>query len=488
MRSRSDGLRRAAVAAFVAGLCAAGCAVGPKYVKPAEPTSPAYKETPPGEAGKDWTQAAPADAVQRGEWWRIFGDATLDHLETSLTAANQNLKIADAQYRQARAAVRSARAAYVPQIGVAGSITPGTQSANRPLRNPQAARSSTDFLALGDVSYEPDFWGRIGRTVEASRAEAQATAADLELARLSLHAECAIDYFALRGLDAQKALLDSTVAAYQRALELAQNRYAGGLASGADVAQAQTQLESTRAQAIDLDAARAQLQHAIAVLIGQPPATFSLAAQPLTTPPPAIPPGVPSQLLERRPDIAAAERQIAAANANLGLASTAFYPLLTLTASGGFESGSIGDWFKGLSAFWMAGPAAALTVFDGGRRRARVEQARAAYDQTVAGYRETVLQAFQEVEDNLATLRVLQQEAQTQAAAVNAAQRSLTLATNRYRGGVTSYLEVTVAQTVALTNERTAVGILTRQMTASVLLVKALGGGWNTAQLPAGHN
>jgi NodT family efflux transporter outer membrane factor (OMF) lipoprotein len=478
-------VRRSLAALLAIAACGAGCTVGPRYVRPVDTAPPAYKEVPPAEAGRDWQVAAPADAVQRGEWCRIFGDSTLDTLEAQLTGANQNLKIAQAQFLQARALVRSARAAYLPQVGATAGITPQTQSANRPLRNAQATRSYTDYLAAGDVAYEPDLWGRIGRTVEARAAEAQASAADLELARLSLHAECAINYFALRGLDAQKRLLASTVAAYQRALELTQNRYAGGLASGADVAQAQTQLETTRAALIDLDIDRAQLEHAIAVLLGHSPADFSIAPNPLAAPPPAIPPGLPSALLERRPDIAAAERRVAAANAEIGLTSAAYYPLVTLTGSGGFESGSIGSWLKGLSAFWMAGPAAALTIFDGGRRRAAAEQARAAYDQSVAAYRETVLEAFEEVEDNLAALRVLEQEARTEAAAVEAAQRSLTLATNRYRGGVTSYLEVTVAQTAALANQRAAVGILTRQMTASVLLVKALGGGWDAAQLHA---
>jgi len=480
--------RRAGAAALLAaGTLWAGCAIGPKYVRPAVAVPPAYKETPPGETGHDWVAAQPADTAHRGTWWTVFHDRTLDRLEAGLTASNQNLKAAAAQFLQARALVRAARSAYLPQIVAGASITPGAESGTKPLRSPLAARSYTDYLVGGDVAYEPDVWGRIGRTVQASRAEAQASAADLEVVRLSLHAECAIDYFALRGLDARKQLLNESVAADERALALTRDRHAGGLASGADVAQAETQLETTRAEAIDVGVQRAQFEHAIAVLLGRPASTFSLPARPLTTAPPPIPPGFPSQLLQRRPDIAAAERRVAAANAEIGLTSIAYYPLVTLTGGAGFESGSIGDWFRGLSAFWMAGPAAALTVFDGGRRRAAAEQARAAYDEAVATYRETVLEAFQEVEDNLVALRVLHQEARTEDAAVAAARRSLALAMIRYKGGVANYLEVTSAQTAALADEETSVSLLTRRMAASVLLVKALGGGWTSASLPSGN-
>ncbi|MDE3154619.1 MAG: efflux transporter outer membrane subunit [Acidobacteriota bacterium] len=472
---------------LLAAAWTAGCAVGPRYVAPAVTPPAAYKETPPADAGKDWAAARPADAVARGAWWTVYGDPALNGLEAQIEAGNETLKAAQARFLQARALVRSARAAYLPQVGAAAGVTPGAQSGNKPLRSPLAPRTYTDYLVSGDVSWEPDLWQRIGRTVEASRAAAQASAADAESVRLALHAECAVDYFVLRGLDAQKQLLDDSVAAYEKTLELTQARHAGGLASGADVAQAETQLETTRAQDIDTDVQRAQVEHAIAVLVGQPASTFSIARRPLTTPPPSIPPGVPSQLLERRPDIAAAERRVAAANAEVGLAQAAYYPLVLLNGAGGFEAGSIGDWFRGLSAFWSLGPAAAMTVFDGGRRRAVSEQARAAYDQAVAGYRQTVLEAFEEVEDSLVALRVLGVEAKTTDAAVAAAQRSLALAMSRYRGGVASYLEVTAAQTAALSDQRTAVGILTRRMTASVLLIQALGGGWNASTLPSGN-
>jgi len=487
MSARKTPGRAATWGLLAAVVWAGGCAVGPKYVRPAVTPPPAYKEAPPAEAGKDWTTANPADATPRGAWWQVFHDQTLDQLEGQIDGANQDLKAAQARFLQARALVRSARAAYFPQVGAGAAVTPGAQSGNKPLRSPLAPRTYTDYLVSGDVAYEPDLWQRIGRSVEASRADAQASAADTESVRLALHAECAVDYFVLRGLDAQKQLLDDSVAAYAKALQLTQSRHAGGLASGADVAQAETQLETTRAQDIDVDVQRAQIEHAIAVLVGRAASAFSLPRQPLTAPPPAIPPGMPSQLLERRPDIAAAERRIVAANARVGVAAAAYYPLVLLTGASGFEGGSIGDWFRGLSAFWSIGPAAALTVFDGGRRRAVSEQARAAYDQAVAGYRETVLEAFEEVEDSLVALRVLGNEADTTAAAVAAARRSLTLATNRYRGGVATYLEVTAAQTAALSDERTAVGILTRRMTASVLLIKALGGGWNAATLPSGN-
>ena len=334
------------------------------------------------------------------------------------------------------------------------------------------------------MSYEADVWGRIRNAVNASRFDAQATAADLEAARLSVHAELAADYFSLRGLERDQELLDSAVVAFERALELTQNRFRGGIVSDADVALAETQLETTRAQAVDLGVERAALEHAIALLVGQPASTFGVAAGPLAGTPPAVPAGVPSALLERRPDIAAAERRVAAANAQVGVATAAFYPILTLSGSGGFESSSFGSWLASASNFWTIGPAALITVFDAGRRRAVADEARAAYAEAAAVYRESVLIAFREVEDQLAALRVLDEEAAVQKRAVDAAERSLTQATNRYRGGLASYLEVTSAQSVALANERVAAGVLTRQMTASVLLMKALGGGWQASTLP----
>ncbi len=326
-------------------------------------------------------------------------------------------------------------------------------------------------------------WGRVRQTVSASRASAQAAAADVEIVSLSLHAELAANYFGLRALESERRILETSVAGYERALELTTNRYHGGIASAVDVAQARTQLEATRAQAIDLRVRRAQVEHAIAVLIGQPPAAVAVTVEPLAGEPPAIPAGLPSSLLERRPDIAAAERRVAAANAQVGITASAFYPVIAITASGGFESASLSTLLRSASSFWAVAPAAASLLFDGGRRRAASDQARAGYDRSVAAYRETVLVGFREVEDNLAALRVLAEEAAVQDAAVAAAERMLELAANRYRGGVTTYLEVVVAQASALANRRAALNILSRRMTASVLLVKALGGGWHASLL-----
>jgi NodT family efflux transporter outer membrane factor (OMF) lipoprotein len=454
-----------------------GCLSGPRYSRASVPTPPEYKEVPP-----DWKTAQPSDQMVRGKWWEVFHDAQLNDLEEKISVSNQNLKAAQAQFLQARAQVRSSRADYYPTVTVDPSATRIRQSKNRPLKSTTTAY--TDLVLPVDVSYEPDLWGRIRRTVEVSREDAQASAADLESVSLSLHAELALDYFELRSLDAESRLLDSTVDAFAKALQLTQNRYQGGIASAVDVAQAQTQLETTRAQAIDLHVQRAQNEHAIATLIGEPAPTFSLAVSPTLDPPPVIPTGIPSQLLERRPDIAAAERRMAAANAQIGVARTAYYPLLNLTGGGGFEGTTLANWFSGPSILASVGASAATTVFDGGRRRALNEQAQAAYDQNVAAYRQTVLNAFQEVEDNLSALRILQDEASTQDAAVAASQHSLELSTNRYKGGVSNYLEVITAQNLALGDQRAAVDILRRRVAAAVLLIKALGGGWNASQLP----
>ena len=454
-----------------------GCLSGPRYSRASVPTPPEYKEVPP-----DWKTAQPSDQMARGKWWEIFHDPQLNDLEEKINVSNQNLKAAQAQFLQARAQVRSSRADYYPTAIVDPSAARIRQSKNRPLKS--STTNYTDLILPLDVSYEPDLWGRIRRTVEASRENAQASAADLESVSLSLHAELALDYFELRSLDAESRLLDSTVDAFAKALQLTQNRYKGGVASAVDVAQAQAQLETTRAQAIDLHVQRAQNEHAIATLIGEPAPSFSLAVSPTLDPPPVIPPGLPSQLLERRPDIAAAERRMAAANAEIGVARTAYYPLLSLTGSGGFEGSTLANWFSGPSILASVGASAAVTVFDGGRRRALNEQARAAYDQNVANYRQTVLNAFQEVEDNLSALRILQDEAKTQDAAVAASQHSLELSTNRYKGGVSNYLEVITAQSLALSDQRVAVDILRRRVAAAVLLIKALGGGWNASQLP----
>jgi NodT family efflux transporter outer membrane factor (OMF) lipoprotein len=341
-----------------------------------------------------------------------------------------------------------------------------------------------DYQIPFELSYQLDVWGRVRRTVESYREQAQASAADLAAVNLSMHAQLALYYFQARTLDAEEQLLNSTVKQYEQALELIQSRFAGGIASDLEVQQAETQLETTRAQAIDVGVARAQFEHAVAVLIGKPPASFTLAPLPLTTPPPPIPVGLPSDLLERRPDIAAAERLMASANAQIGVAKSAYYPLVNLAAAGGFESGSITTLLSGPSILWSAGPSALFTLFDVGRRRAASDQAIAAYDQAVANYRQTVLIGFQQVEDNVAALRILEHEAQVQNAAVTAAEKYLALANTRYTGGVTSYLEVTTAESAALSDEVTAVNILGRRMVAAVTLVQALGGGWNSSDLP----
>lgn len=467
--------------AFAALVGLTGCAVGPRYSRPSASVPQAYKETP-----QNWKQAQPSDQLSRGKWWEIFQDPQLNVLEEKVSVSNQSLKAAEARFVQARALVRFQHADLYPTVigGVSASRT--HESQHRPF-----ATSTTifnDLVLPFDVTYEPDVWGRVRRTVEAARSNAQASAADVESVRLSLQAELAADYFQLHTFDAEEQLLNNTVAAFEKALELTQNRYKGGVSSAVDVAQAQTQLETTRAQAIDLQVQRAQFEHAIATLIGQPASTFTMAPAPWNLPPPAVPLGVPSELLERRPDIAGAERRVSAANAQIGVARAAYFPNISLTASGGFESTTVSDWLTGPSGFAAAGISSVVTLFDVGRRRAINEQARGAYDEAAANYQQTILTAFQEVEDNLAALRILEQETATQNVAVTAAQHSLELSNNRYRGGVSSYLEVITAQSTALTDERVAVDILRRRMVASVLLIKALGGGWDVSQLPSTGN
>ncbi len=462
----------------VSALLVGGCMVGPKYVRPTAEVPKNYKEA------SNFTPAQPADQFSKGKWWEVYQDSQLNSLEEQVNVSNQSLKAAQAQFLAARAAVRVSRSALFPNVTGSLSISRTGQSQNKPLFSSTEQKDYNDFLLPVDVSYEPDVWGRVRRTVEASRSEAQATAADLASVDLSLHAELALDYFELRGLDAQKQLLDSTVVSYEKALELTQSRYHGGLSSAVDVAQAQTQLETTRAQAVDVEVQRSADEHAIAVLTGQPAANFRLPPLPLLNAPPDVPPGLPSDLLQRRPDIAAAERRVQEANANIGVARAAYFPLITLGGSGGFESAAAGTLLQGPSGFWSLAGAAAETLFDAGQRRGVTEQAKASFDQSVDNYRETVLTAFQEVEDNLAALRILQDEAKTEDAAVTAAEHSLSLSNSRYKGGVANYLEVTTAQSAALTDERAAVDILTRRMEASVLLVKAIGGGWNVSKIP----
>ena len=456
-----------------------GCTVGPKYHQPPVETPTAYKEI------GNWKTAEPGDQKLPEKWWEIFQDSRLNDLEEQVAVSNQNLKAAFAQYQQARAVLRYYRADYYPTLTADPSASRTRYSNNRP--PPSATFNGVtfnDFVLPLELSYEADIWGRVRRTVESYRAQAQASAADLAGVNLSMHANLAFDYFAARSLDAEEKLLQDTVVQYEAALQLNEDRYQGGLASEVEVQQARTQLETTRAQAIDVGVARAQYEHAVAVLVGKPPAEFTLPPLPLTAPPPAIPPGVPSELLERRPDIAAAERAMASANAQIGVAKAAYYPLVNLTASGGFESGTITTLIQGPSALWSVGGSALVTLFDVGRRRAVTDQAIQGYDYAVASYRQTVLTGFQQVEDNLSALQILEHEATVQNAAVQASQSSLDLSNTRYTGGVTSYLEVTVAQSMALSDEVTAVNILGRRLANTVLLIQALGGGWDRSEMP----
>ena len=455
-----------------------GCMVGPDYVRPTSLTAPAYKET------EGWKMARPQDEVLRGPWWETYGDPQLNELEEQVNISNQNLAFSEAQFRQARALVLSAQAAFFPTVTIGVAAARKRESENV-AHSSGASSPFSDYSLPLQVSWELDVWGRIRRALESNQANAQASAGDLEATRLSLQAELAQDYFLLRATDAQRELLDETVADYAKSLELTKNRYASGVASKSEVVLAVGQLESTKAQAIDLGVQRAQLEHAIAVLIGTPASAFSLPAAPLRAEPPAIPVGLPSELLERRPDIAAAERRVAAANAQIGVALAAYYPTVTLSASGGFESSDAAKWLVWPSRFWSIGPAISETVYDAGLRAAQTQQARAVYDATVAAYRESVLTGFQEVEDNLAALRILEEEARVQDGAVDAARESVVLGTNQYKGGTISYLDVVILQTALLNNQRTAVDVLGRRMSASVLLIKALGGGWDASTLPS---
>jgi NodT family efflux transporter outer membrane factor (OMF) lipoprotein len=456
------------------------CSVGPNYVRPSAPMAPAFKET------EGWKVAEPRDDVARGPWWEIYGDPDLNDLVAQVNVSNQSLQTAEAQFRQARTMVWEARSSWYPTASVAVSATRRRTSST--LTNNFPGGTQTDLSTPLGISWELDVWGRIRRLVESNNASAQASAADVESTRLSLQAELAADYFQLRALDADRQILDQSVDAFEKSLQLTQSRFEGGVASRADVALAETQLETTQAQAIDLGVQRAQLEHAIAVLIGLPASSFSIPPQPLTQTPPAVPVGVPSELLERRPDVASAERLVASANAQIGVAVAAYYPTVTLSADGGFESGHFSDWFTWPSRIWSIGPSVSETVFDGGLRAAQTSQARAAYDGNVASYRQSVLVAFQEVEDNLAALRILEEESHVLDQAVTSALDSVRLTTNRYKEGTASYLDVVVTQTTALNNQRSAVDVLGRRMVANVQLIQALGGGWNASDLPTGHD
>ena len=453
-------------------LLISACSVGPDYKRPALETPGAYKEA------ETATSSRSLDDVVSRSWWEIFADPELNTLEQQVEISNQNVAQAEGRFRQARALVQAARAAYFPTVTVGVGMTGTAPSATSGSSTARNNRTFTQHSLPVDVSWELDVWGRIRRTVESSQATAQASAADLEAATLSARAELAQDYFQLRSLDGQKQLLDNTAVAFDKSLQLTNNRYRSGIASRGDVLQAETQLKTTQAQAIDVGVQRAQLEHAIALLIGKAPADLTIPAAPLATQPPTIPAGVPAELLKRRPDVAAAERTVASANAQIGVAETAYYPTLSIDSQGGFESSSASKWLSAMGRFWSAGFNLSQTLFDGGARKAQVEQARAVYDTDVAAYRQTVLTGFQEVEDNVAAQRILGTEAQAQDEAVQAARQSLTVITNQYQSGIVSYLNVVVAQTTALANERTSVDILGRRLTASVLLIKALGGGW----------
>jgi len=457
------------------------CTVGPDYVKPAAVTPATWREL----EGTGWKPAQPADTLTRGAWWHIYADPSLDALEQRVASENQDVQAAEARFREARATVAQYRSNFFPVV-TAGAGFSRTRTSENVLHKSTAGLTLNDYIVQADASWEPDLWGRISRSVEGAKAAAQASAADVDAALLSMQAELATDYFELRGLDQERQLLDDTIKAYEEALELTQHRYAGGIATYADVAQAQTQLKTTQAQALDLGVQRAQLEHAIAILIGQPPSTFTLPVAPLVAAPVVATSGVPSELLERRPDIAAAERHVAAMNAQIGVATAAFFPNLILSVTGGLEATNYSQWLLAPSRLWSLGPTLAGTLLDFGGRAAVKEQARAHYDESVALYRQTVLDAFGQVEDNLAALRVLEQEAAAQDDAVAAAQRSLAVVSDRYRNGAITYLDVVVAQTTALTNERNAVAITRRRMAASVALVKALGGGWDASALPSG--
>jgi len=475
---------RMTVVALACLVLFAGCSFAPKYAKPVVQTPAAFKELAPEQLkeAEGWKAAEPKDDMIRGKWWEMFHEPELNELEDQVAVSNQTVAAALANFLAARAVVKQTQSQYFPTVTASPSVTRSRQSSLQTQSSSSPAPLTvTEYSLPFDASWELDFWGRIRNTVKANSLEAQATLADLENVRLTIQAEVAADYFQLRVLDAQKQLLDAAALAYQESLKLTQVQYDTGIASGQDVAQAETQLNTTRAQATDLGIQRAQLEHAIATLLGKPASSFSIATNPLTATTIAIPSGIPSQLLERRPDVAATERRVAEANAQIGVARAAYFPTITLSGSAGYQSTSVGNLFSGPSLAWSVGATLAQTLFDAGLRKAVTEQAWAIYQGTVANYRQTVLTAFQEVEDNLSTLRILSQELQQQNAAVESSQRYLTLANDRYKSGLDSYLNVITAQTTLLSNQRTAMNLRMQQMTASVQLIKALGGGWDVS-------
>jgi NodT family efflux transporter outer membrane factor (OMF) lipoprotein len=467
--------------------------VGPNYNRPGYEAPPAYKEAgattvlvpPPNPAnGGGWQPATPSDGMLRGKWWEIYQDPQLNQLEERIATDNQSLRQALETYLAARDQVAAARSALYPTLSAGPSVTRQHISSNGPSYAAGKSTTFNDFTLAGQASWEPDFWGRIRRSVEAAHANSQASAADMAGVDLSLHAEMAADYFQLRGLDSEIKLLDATVADLERQLDLTERRLEGGVATEVDVAQARTQLETVRAQRIDVGVARAQYEHAIGTIANLKLSEFSIPPSPLDLALPRIPVGVPTQLLERRPDIAAAERRAAAANAQIGIAVSAFYPTINLTGEGGFESLHFGTWIQGPSALWTLGAQATQLLFDAGQRHALTDQARHNYEAQVAAYRSAVFQAFNDVEDQLSGLRILEQETGVEQKAVESAEHSFDLSNQRYRGGVTSYLEVLTAEAALLQNQRAAIDLQTRQFVASVGLVRALGGGWDAGQLP----
>jgi NodT family efflux transporter outer membrane factor (OMF) lipoprotein len=471
-------------------LLVTGCKVGPAYTRPSAPLAPAFKEAPPDtfKSDSEWKPAQPGDAQLKGDWWTPFDDAQLNSLETQIEPANQSLKQAEANFRAARAAIQASRAAEAPTITTGPSVGAVRDSANQPYFNSKLENEGEGSFQLPlDLNYEIDLWGRARRTVAQAREQAQASAADLETARLSLHSEVAIDYFNLRAADAQEHLMQDTVSAFQKALQLTQDRYDGSVAPLSDVTQARTQLQAAQVQATDIHIQRQNYEHAIAELIGKPPAAFALAPDPITANPPTlpvIPPALPSQLLERRPDIASSERSMAAANEQIGIAKAAFYPTLSLSAAAGFAGTSVLNWLAWPSRLFAVGSTLSQTIFDNGRRRAASSVVRAQYDREVANYRQTILTAFQQVEDSLNALHNLEHEAKQQHDATTSGQQSLDLFNTRYEGGVDTYLQVVTWETALLRNQQNEIEISRRRFEASVLLIKALGGGWSTASLP----
>ncbi len=482
----TSSFRLAGVSLLALSIGLAGCAVGPDYKRPETVQPVAFKEN----AG--WTPAQPADHIDRGAWWSVYQDPTLDGLIRQIDVSNQNLAIAEATYRQARGLVSETRAALFPTVTATGGVTRAGsgggsgQVTGGVVVGGGAGGSQTRYSAALGASWAPDVWGRIRRNIEAARANAQVSAADLASARLSLQAELAANYFALRAVDEQQRLLNRNIEGYQRTVTLTNNQYQAGVAARADVITAETQLKTTQAQAVDLGVQRAQLEHAIAVLVGKAPSDFTLATASLAVAVPVAPVGVPSTLLERRPDIAGAERAVAAANAQIGVATAAFFPNLTLSGSEGYNANALGDLFNASSNIWSYGPSLALTVLDFGARKARVRQARANYDRQVAAYRQTVLVGFQTVEDQLAALRVLETEAVLRNDALTSARRAEELALNRYRAGQVDFTTVVQAQTTATAAEQNALIVQRQRLLASVSLIEALGGGWSVADLPKG--